>query len=224
MTSNHNTKKQAHDCVKGPPVVADKHLFPLDYDPGETEAKKSYTYRLQSGFLHRFLSGDIVLDIGPKGGTNPTGKTAVPHAIGIDLDYPGYDGIALPFGDESVDAVFSSHCMEHVWFAHKTLQEHFRVTKIGGFIVMIVPHQFLYEKRLFLPSIFNPDHKRMFTPATLLSLVEEALDPNTYRVRHLCDNDRFYDYSIPPEKHAFGCYEIELVLERIAPPVWTLVG
>jgi len=51
---------------------------------------------------------------------------------------------------------------------------------------------------------------------------EEALEPNTFRVRHVHDNDYGYDYSIGPESHAEGCYEIELVLEKTAKPSWTI--
>lgn len=196
--------------------------FPLSYDPGGAEVKKTYRQRVQSGFYPRYLGGEVVLDLGHKGADNPESKTVVPHAVGVDIDYPGYNGITLPFADGSVDAVFSSHCMEHVWFAHQAVLDHHRVLKVGGFIVTVVPHQHLYEKRQFLPSIFNPDHKHLFTPASLLSLYEQALPANSYRVRHLADNDMWFDYSISPTLHSHGCYEIELVLEKILAPEWAL--
>jgi hypothetical protein len=38
----------------------------------------------------------------------------------------------------------------------------------------------------------------------------------------LIDNDAGYDYSIPPDQHPAGCYEIELVIQRIQQPAWQL--
>lgn len=72
---------------------------------------------------------------------------------------------------------------------HSTIREWFQVLKLGGFLVCFAPHQYLYEKRKFLPSAFNPFHAHLFTPARLLRLFEEALEPNSYRLRHLQDND-----------------------------------
>jgi hypothetical protein len=36
------------------------------------------------------------------------------------------------------------------------------------------------------------------------------------------DNDLGYDYSVDLDRHPYGCYEIELVIEKIMPPVWGL--
>ncbi len=202
------------------PNVSD--LFPADFDPGPLQAGKSYFTRRASGFLDRFMSGKTVLDIGFRGADNPKGITAVPHAIGVDRDYPDYDGLRLPFEDRSVDTVFSSHCLEHIEQYRETLQEWYRVLKVGGFIVCIVPSQFLYEKKRHLPSKYNADHKRFYTPALLLSQVEESLEENSYRIRYLEDNDFGYDYRIGPETHAVGCFEIVLVIEKIAKPSWSL--
>ena len=72
-----------------------------------------------------------------------------------------------------------------------------------------------------MPSIFNGDHKRFITPATLLADVESALPVNTYRIRHMCDNDQGYDYSMMPQMGQPGCFEIELVIEKLPPISWT---
>ena len=198
--------------------------FSEDYDSGGAEVRKAYLERIRSGFFDKYYSGDLVLDIGYKGSGNPDNKTVVPHAVGIDVDYPGYDGTKLPFADRSVDCVSSSHCLEHVWFLESTIRDWYRVLKIGGFIVCIVPHQFLYEKRKRLPSVYNPDHKHFFTPARLLEVFEQALEPNSFRVRHLRDNDRDFDYSIGPSTHSYGCYEIECVIQKIERPSWELLA
>jgi SAM-dependent methyltransferase len=185
------------------------------------EARKTYAAKLDDGFIEKYLSGMAILDIGYKGYENDV-VPIVPQAIGIDVDYPGYDGRRLPFPDQSQDAVFSSHCLEHVEDAQAALSEWFRVLKINGFLVLCVPHKHLYERKSSPPSIWNPDHRRFYTPATLLVDIEGGLEPNTYRLRHLTDNDAGYDYSIPPDQHPAGCYEIELVIQRIQQPAWHL--
>ena len=185
------------------------------------EARRSHARRMQDGFVGRYLSGDHILDIGYKGYIDDA-LPIVPQAVGVELDYPGYDGRTLPFADGSQDAVFASHCLEHIGDFAQALGDWLRVLRTGGFLAIMVPHQFLYEKRAELPSQFNADHRRFYTPASLMSEVEMALSPNTYRLRHLADNDRQYNYAIPPASHPDGCYEIELVLEKIAPPDWTI--
>jgi SAM-dependent methyltransferase len=184
------------------------------------EASKSHAARVYSGFVRTRLSGRNVLDVGYRGGFGET-DPVVPHAIGVDVGYPGYDGVHLPFPDGSQDAVYTSHCLEHVPDTAPVIREWFRVLRTGGYLVTIVPHQFLYERRRALPAR-NPEHCHLFTPGTLLAAFEQALARNSYRVRHLADNDLFYDYSLPNETHPVGCYEIELVIERIAQPAWQL--
>jgi ADP-heptose:LPS heptosyltransferase/SAM-dependent methyltransferase len=189
--------------------------------PVGEEARKSHAARLSNGFIAAYLTGPAILDIGYKGYRDDV-VPIVPGAIGVELDYPGYDGQTLPFPEASQDAVFASHCLEHIDDDLNALRDWFRVLKIGGFLVVIVPHQFLYEKRTSLPSRFNADHKRFYTPASLIHDIERALEPNSYRLRHVADNDAHFDYTLPPEQHSGGCYEIELVIEKIAPPSWRL--
>lgn len=183
------------------------------------ETRKNHQQRLDTGFYTRFMRGNG-LDIGHMKGRD----TVLPSAKGIDKDYPGYDGIHLPFEDESKDYIYSSHCLEHIPSMNvtKVLQEWFRVLKTYGYIIIEVPHQYLYEKRRSLPSIYNRDHKRFYTPSSLLDEIEVSLEPNSYRVRHLRDNDDLFDYSIPPNVHSRGSYGIELVIQKIKKPEWDL--
>lgn len=162
------------------------------------------------------------LDIGYKGSLGDNAEPVLPTATGVDVDFPGYDGHNLPFESESQDYVFASHTLEHCPLPKLSLTEWFRVVKTGGHLVVIVPHIFLYEKKFCLPSRFNEDHKTFFDPCVLIGIVTQALGPNTFRLRHMMDNDRGYDYSIPPEKHANGCYEIECVIQKIKPPTWEI--
>jgi hypothetical protein len=180
-------------------------------------SQRRYGARLESGFIARYLSGDAVLDIGYRGG-NLESLPITDKAIGIELDYPGYDGVRLPFDDLSQDAVFVSHCLEHIPDYRSVLADWYRVLKIGGFLVLTLPHQYLYERKATIPSRFNGDHKRFYTSKSLLSEVDESLPADGYRIRSLKEIDDEFDYSLPPEKHAVGCYEIELVIEKIKRP------
>ena len=186
------------------------------------ETSKSAMRRSQNGFFEKYLAGDVILDIGYRG-SSPDAVPVLPRAIGVDVDYPGYDGLHLPFERESVDVVYSSHVLEHVELDGIIIWDWFRVLKYGGFLIVIVPHQLLYERKARPPSLWNGDHKRFYTPASLLRSFEVSLEPNSYRVRHLCDNDADYDYSVWPNRHAQGAYEVECVLEKIRKPEWSII-
>lgn len=184
------------------------------------ESSKTYQEYLNNGFFAKFMSGNG-LDIGYAGyiqGVEPI----LPTAIGIDINYPGYDGIILPFQDESQNYVYSSHCLEHINNHYQSISDWFRVLKVGGYMVIVVPHQYLYEKKHYIPSKWNADHKRFYTPASLMQSIESSLIPNSYRVRLLEDGDRDFNYKLGPEVHSSGQYEILLVIQKINVPNWNL--
>jgi len=175
--------------------------------------------RNEEGFFEKYMSGEG-LDIGSTGYTgawDKVGSSPMERATGVDLDYPGYDGVNLPFEDESQDFVYSSHMLEHVPNGNviPVLREQLRVLRIGGHMIICVPHKFLYERSMTLPSRWNQDHKRFYTPATLMAEIETSLSPNSYRLRLLLDGDAGYDYSRPLSEHPCGEYQIECVLEKI---------
>ncbi len=185
------------------------------------ESRKAHPRREREGFFDKYFGG-VVLDVGYRGYEEIDVVPVLPDAIGIDLNYPGYDGKRLPFDELSVDTVYSSHTLEHIPDPIQAIRDWYRVLRYGGYLVITVPHQFLYEKRAALPSRWNLDHKRFYTPAALMSEIEAALSPNSYRLRYLVDDDENYDYSIPPERHAGGAYQIELVIQKIRLPEWQL--
>jgi predicted SAM-dependent methyltransferase len=86
------------------------------------------------------MTREVKLDIG-SGGPSPLG----PDWIGIDSCCVGADVTAemsaLPFDDDCVHAVFSSHALEHVGKRHVpfVLAEWFRVLKAGGRLTIRVP-------------------------------------------------------------------------------------
>lgn len=199
-----------------------RHAVPEDW-PVKGEASRTFKEKLSNGFFSNYMAGEVIIDVGYRGQYEDA-VPIFPHAVGVDLDFPGYDGSRLPFTDASVDTVYSSHMLEHAVDYRTTICDWHRVVRPNGFIVCVVPHQFLYEKKRSPPSRWNADHKRFYTPASLLREFEESLEPNTYRIRHLRDNDENYSYGVGPEAHAGGGYEIELVVQKIERPKWDLAG
>src|SRR5208337_2813433 len=199
-----------------------RYEVPEDW-PVKGEASRTFKEKLKNGFFSTYMAGEVTIDVGYRG-DHADAVPIFPHAIGVDLDFPEYDGKILPFDDDSVDTVYSSHMLEHVADYRATIRDWHRVVKSGGFIVCVVPHQFLYEKKHTLPSRWNGDHKRFYTPASLLREFEESLEPNSCRVRHLRDSDEGYAYDVGPEAHPGGGYEIELVVQKITKPNWDLAG
>ena len=181
------------------------------------EARRSFARWLTDSFYETYLSNESILDIGYRGYL-PDVTPIVPQAIGVDFDYPGYDGKTLPFPDESQDCVFSSHTLEHIDDYKGAIREWFRVLRTEGYLIIIVPHWCLFERKGRLPSNHNGDHKRYYTGARLLREIEDAIDPFSFRVRMLEDNDRNFDYAIPPGIHAVGSYKLICVVEKISRP------
>jgi SAM-dependent methyltransferase len=180
-----------------------------------TESKSTYQQKIDSGFFDKYLGGSLILDVGFKG-SRADADPILPSAIGVDLDYPGYDGKTLPFGDATVDTVYSSHCLEHIADYVSTLRDWLRVVKNGGHIVIVVPHMYLYERKSHPPSQWNGDHKRFYSPSRLLRELEETFPFDRYRVVHLSENwNRNFDYSSDLGQHAQSPYEIEVVIEKL---------
>lgn len=64
--------------------------------------------------------------------------------------------------DGQYDFVHSSHCLEHLVDPHEGLKSWLRIVRPGGYLVVTVPDEDLYEQGIF-PSTFNRDHKWTFT-------------------------------------------------------------
>ena len=102
----------------------------------------------------------------------------------------------------------------------RVLQICFEKVAERGLLVIIVPHQFLYERKMRLPSRLNPLHRRFYTSNTLLADVEEAIDPTEFRVRSLVENDLGYNYGRELGQIPEGGQDIILVIERLPRPAW----
>ncbi len=125
-------------------------------------------------------------------------------------------------GDGARTSVFSAYRLQDIADYRGAIQGWFRQVGVGGHLIIVVPHAFLYERQNVLPSRWNPNQRRLYTPGSLMQEIEEALAPNTYRLRHLGDDDTDYDYADTTGGHPAGRHEVAAVLERIEPPLWTL--
>lgn len=145
--------------------------------------------------LQKFLQGRVI-DIG----------------AGNDLICPSAEGFDVSQGDANYitkfrpvgayDAVCSSHCLEHMFNAVDALTEWWALVKPGGYLLLTVPDEDLYEQGFF-PSRFNPDHKATFrfrTPQSwspvsheLESMVSSLPGARIVAAEVQSDN---YDYSL----------------------------
>lgn len=77
--------------------------------------------------------------------------------------------------NESFDFVVSSHCLEHMVDVYEALKHWIRITKRGGYLVITVPEEDLYEQGRW-PSAYNADHKWTFTIQKSSSWSEKSIN------------------------------------------------
>lgn len=128
------------------------------------ELSKSIARRLSdSNFIRRYFVGRGI-DIG--GAPDPLALYSeffpLMESVKIwdldDGDAQFMNGVA----DGHFDFVASSHCLEHLNDPAEGLRNWLRIVKEGGYLVILVPDEDLYEQGKF-PSTFNRDHKWTFT-------------------------------------------------------------
>jgi len=142
------------------------------------------------------------------------------------LPFLGDDSVTIVGGDLAADArttvrdasfLYAPALLQDAVDYRSLLRHWHAMLRVGGRLTIEVPHGHL-ERSLALPVKDAPTRKRIYTPASLLAEIEEALEPNSYRIRLLCDDDGGYDYDA---KTATGHGQsIVLVLERLAVPDW----
>lgn len=137
------------------------------------------------------------------------------------------DGLWSPAGEAGAErktVVVAAYQLQDIGDYRAALRGWFDRVAEGGVLMVTTPHAFLYERQNTLPSRWNPGQRRLYTPASLMAEVEEALAPNTYRVRHLGDADGGYDYAGSADRPPAGRHDVVLVLEKIALPAWEIAG
>ena len=94
-----------------------------------------------------------------------TGQDGTKYINIDEFPYPEVDIIrdiqrGLPFDDESVDEIFTSHFLEHIKDLNFVMEECYRVLKKEGIMRIVVPHCSTLE------SIRDPSHVRFFHEQT----------------------------------------------------------
>lgn len=128
------------------------------------EQSKSAKRRFNCGSFHsRYFVGHGI-DIGGK--PDPLGQYAGVFARLLSVrTWDIGDGDAQfmeSVPDNQFDFVHSSHCLEHMVEPRRALENWIRITNPGGFLIVTVPDEDLYELEQW-PSRYNPDHKWTFT-------------------------------------------------------------
>lgn len=85
----------------------------------------------------------------------------VPHAEPFDQQHGDANEILRFREAGGYDAVHSAHCLEHMHRPADALAQWWGLVKPGGYFVVVVPHEDLYEQGIW-PSLFNSDHKNTF--------------------------------------------------------------
>lgn len=189
------------------------------------ETSKAHARRVREGFFDKYIQGNGI-DIGV-GRIDGFGADLVhPDAFAWDKDN-GDATFMEGVEDATYDFIHSSHCLEHLSNPYLALRNWWRILKPGGYLILLVPHRDLYEKKRTLPSIWNPDHKFFLLPETedlphtlsLLHLIQGALagsykdkPPYAFIEFKVCDEGW---EPRPEHEHSVGEYSIEVVLQKI---------
>lgn len=128
------------------------------------ECSKSIPRRLSdSNFLRNYFKGKGI-DIGGKPDPLSLYQEFFPLMQSVlTWDWEHGDAQFLEtVSDNLFDFVHSSHCLEHLTDPFLGLKNWLRVVREGGYLVITIPDEDLYEQGVF-PSSFNKDHKWTFT-------------------------------------------------------------
>ena len=108
----------------------------------------------------------------------------LPHAIGVDNGHHEAFGHHINpdvrvdtcekmdvFASQSMDFVYSSHLLEHIENFKAALHEWWRLVKVGGYMVLYLPHKDFYPN-IGQPGA-NPDHKHDFLPKDIIDAMAD---------------------------------------------------
>jgi ADP-heptose:LPS heptosyltransferase/predicted SAM-dependent methyltransferase len=111
------------------------------------------------------------------------------------------------FASASMDFVFSSHLLEHIENYKAALIEWFRLIKLGGYLVLYLPHKDFYPN-IGQPGS-NPDHKHDFLPS---DIVDAMLECKGWDLIEKQDRNEVTEYSmllifqkVQGRGHEFSC-------------------
>lgn len=106
--------------------------------------------KIELGSSQKRMEGWITMDLDPQ------------SDLCMDLSQP------LPFPDNCVEEIYSSHLFEHFSFPYpmlNLLSECYRILKPGGFFKIAVPNARIYIESYQNPEQFDPQKYCLYTPA-----------------------------------------------------------
>ena len=120
--------------------------------------------------------------------------------------------------DEKFWTVYASYTLVYIREYDTAIKNWYRILKIGGHLIIVVPHRDMYEKKIELPSQWNKNHTTFWLPET-------SDPPNTMSLRHTvlnaipeCEVVSFkildYDYNSNGDRHPMGEYSIEMIVAK----------
>jgi ubiquinone/menaquinone biosynthesis C-methylase UbiE len=116
-------------------------------------------------------------------------KDALLFGIKANPDMPGDVTRLDVFADATIDTVFSSHTLEHVDDHVAALREWWRLLKVGGYLVLYLPHRDWYPN-IGMPGA-NADHKHDFRNEDIIAAMEEVAWRSGKGWKHLRDEVRY---------------------------------
>ncbi|MRH79050.1 hypothetical protein GH984_10085 [Spiribacter sp. C176] len=135
--------------------------------------------------------------------------TQFPQIAAINIGADAKDFACLGEEANSYSTVIVDDALARINDYRSALADWFRVIKPDGTLILVVPQQFYFEEKLMPPSHKEPAHRRFYTSATLLSEVEEALEPFSYQVVE-------HEEALGDRNQA----SILLFLKKCEPPEW----
>ncbi len=116
------------------------------------------------------------------------------------------DVTAIPFPDESFDAIYCSHVLEHVADDRQALREFYRVLKHGGWAILLVPIRaaatvedaamVTAEQRR--KAFGQEDHVRMYGRDYIERLGEAGFSVQVSRAPELCNGEEIIRMGLTP--------------------------
>lgn len=144
----------------------------------------SHLWRTEVEAIQKYVVGLNFIDIGC------SNKKKLSSAIGIDLDRNGgkcpewvfdeKDG--LPFKEKTLDGIIASHCLEHIKYPIKALNEWIKLIKVGGRLILVIP-DVNFTPRMNTPEA-DPSHLHDWTPETFKQEILDKLDKNLFNILH----------------------------------------
>ena len=178
----------------------------MTWDPATSNGFESD--KVKYDVLPYLLKGGLDLGCGP--------AKVWPHLIGVDsgkdvqlfgvrmkpdMVLPDCASLGI-FADGSMESLFSSHLLEHIEDWHGALREWWRVLKVGGYLVLYLPHRDLYP-RIGQPGA-NPDHKHDFDEDLVLDFCRLAFPDWTLHEKQVRGERDEYSFLLVLRKGAAG--------------------